>query len=35
VATLNLSLRGAFSKLTVADGRVLLSTDGQLTLLSL
>jgi outer membrane protein assembly factor BamB len=35
VATLNLSLRGAFSKLTVADGHVLLSTDGQLTLLSL
>lgn len=35
VATLSLSLRGAFSKLTVADGHVLLSTDGQLTLLSL
>lgn len=30
-----LSLRGAYSKLTVAHGRVLLSTDGELTMLSL
>lgn len=34
-ATIGLSLRGAWSKLTVADGQVLLSTDGQVTLLGL
>jgi outer membrane protein assembly factor BamB len=35
VAEVALSLRGAYSKLTVLDGRVLLSTDGELTMLSL
>lgn len=35
VAGVTLSLRGAFSKLSVVDGRVFLSTDGQLTMLSL
>jgi hypothetical protein len=35
VAGVTLSLRGAFSKLSVIDGRVFLSTDGQLTMLSL
>lgn len=35
VATVALTLRGAFSKLTVIDGRILLSSDGQITMLSL
>lgn len=35
VAGVTLALRGAFSKLSVVDGRVFLSTDGQLTMLGL
>jgi outer membrane protein assembly factor BamB len=35
VAKLPLSIRGSFTKLTVADGRVYLSSEGQLTALGL